>query len=277
MGSREILTLQFGHYSNFIGTHWWNIQELGFNYDSSNPGEINHDVLYREGINLQVKYYCSLNRTLLNTMFQRQVTFTPRLLLFDLHGSLKTLPEQGELYKPLSNHFSNDVNWDLDKVEIQKDSNDVKNQFQSDLADPLESVKATAKVYNFEEDVKVWSDFLYSRFHPKTINIIKEYQHGNENTPFDLFPLGTELWKKQQFQEDFSDKIRSYVEECDNFHVCFDLTLLYFIERAFTYIFSLFIFKLVFNVDHSKKVIISENEIVIMLQMPQIILIILNL
>lgn len=24
--SREILTLQFGNYSNYVGTHWWNVQ-----------------------------------------------------------------------------------------------------------------------------------------------------------------------------------------------------------------------------------------------------------
>lgn len=23
---REIITLQLGHYSNFVGTHWWNLQ-----------------------------------------------------------------------------------------------------------------------------------------------------------------------------------------------------------------------------------------------------------
>jgi len=26
MGTREIVTLQIGHYSNFVGTHWWNLQ-----------------------------------------------------------------------------------------------------------------------------------------------------------------------------------------------------------------------------------------------------------
>ncbi len=28
MGSlcREVITLQLGHYSNFVGTHWWNLQ-----------------------------------------------------------------------------------------------------------------------------------------------------------------------------------------------------------------------------------------------------------
>ena len=24
--TREILTLQFGNYANYIGAHWWNIQ-----------------------------------------------------------------------------------------------------------------------------------------------------------------------------------------------------------------------------------------------------------
>lgn len=54
---KEILTLQFGHYSNFVGTHWWNIQERGFEYNTNQPSEINHDVLYREGFTDKVWIY----------------------------------------------------------------------------------------------------------------------------------------------------------------------------------------------------------------------------
>lgn len=78
-----------------------------------------------------------------------------------------------------------------------------------------------------EEDVNVWSDYLYSRFHPRTVNLINEYQFQNENTPFDVFPLGRNLWSLIGFQEDFIDNIRWYVEECDNFqgfHVLNDCT-----------------------------------------------------
>lgn len=57
MCTREILTLQFGHYSNYVGAHWWNIQETGFEYNSPIPNEINHDVLFREGINDKVKQH----------------------------------------------------------------------------------------------------------------------------------------------------------------------------------------------------------------------------
>lgn len=56
MTTREIITFQFGNYSNYIGAHWWNVQEAGFNYDQSNyaPSDINHDVLFREGQDYRV-------------------------------------------------------------------------------------------------------------------------------------------------------------------------------------------------------------------------------
>lgn len=87
----------------------------------------------------------------------------------------------------------------------------------------MESEKDTTKIlkrkYNFEQEVQVWSDFLYGRFHPRTVNVVREYQHCNEHTPFDAFPLGVDLWKTEQFEEDFTNKIRNYVEECNNFQV----------------------------------------------------------
>lgn len=56
MSTREVITFQFGNYSNYIGAHWWNIQEAGFNYDptSAIPSDINHDVLFREGQDYRV-------------------------------------------------------------------------------------------------------------------------------------------------------------------------------------------------------------------------------
>lgn len=70
-------------------------------------------------------------------------------------------------------------------------------------------------ITSLDESVCVWSDFLYSRFHPRTVNILKEYEHENSNKAFDVFPLGHNVW--ESLQEDFTDKIRQYLEECDNF------------------------------------------------------------
>ena len=84
---KEIVTLQIGGYSNYVGTHWWNIQEASFVYDEKNiETELDHDVLFRAGHN------------------SRDVTFTPRLVFVDFNKSLGTLPVEGTLYNTVSNH-----------------------------------------------------------------------------------------------------------------------------------------------------------------------------
>ncbi len=59
MSSREIITIQCGHYSNFVGTHWWNLQESAFCYDqtSTQPEEICTDCMFREGSTLKVSSF----------------------------------------------------------------------------------------------------------------------------------------------------------------------------------------------------------------------------
>ena len=74
MSAREVITVQCGHYSNFIGTHWWNLQvrpavtirsilcslhslqESGFCYDptAKEPQELLNDCMFREGLTLTV-------------------------------------------------------------------------------------------------------------------------------------------------------------------------------------------------------------------------------
>lgn len=111
------------------------------------------------------------------------------------------------------------IEWDENLVEIQKESAVTKTEFQADLESEENPTTLLTKTYNFEKDVEVWSDFLYTRFHPRTVNIVKEYQHCNQHTPFDAFPLGTDIWQSYQFEDTFSDKIRNYIEECDSFQV----------------------------------------------------------
>ncbi|XP_066245946.1 protein misato [Euwallacea similis] len=208
MPTREILTFQFGHYSNFIGTHWWNIQEAGFEYNPSLPSEIDHDVLFREGLTPQGR-----------------VTYTPRLLLVDLKGSLRTLTQEGELYDSHENASEVTTQWQDGKVELKEQEKEFKNEFQNDLMTEKPEV-VMKKKYNLESEVKVWSDYLYPRLHPRSVNIVDEYEHCNPETPFDSFSLGSELWK-YSFEDNFVDKIRNYLEECDclqGFHMLTDCT-----------------------------------------------------
>uniref|UniRef100_A0A8D9AWZ6 Protein misato homolog 1 n=1 Tax=Cacopsylla melanoneura TaxID=428564 RepID=A0A8D9AWZ6_9HEMI len=116
----EIITLQFGQYSNFIGTHWWNLQEAGFDYTPDLISDINHDVLFREGLN-----------------HRKEVTFTPRMLLVDLKGSLQTCVN--DLYEDVTTQadiLNSITTWSPDKVEIVNDSSTSSsktNEFQEDL------------------------------------------------------------------------------------------------------------------------------------------------
>ncbi|VVC93524.1 protein misato [Leptidea sinapis] len=199
MSTREILTLQFGHYSNYVGAHFWNIQELSFDYTGTIKTEVNHDILYREGQNAN-----------------GQTTYTPRLVLSDLKGSLKTLPATGGLLQETAEDFEWDV---VEKIEEPTTS---KNEYLSDI-DSENPPDTQNKKYNLDETVNTWTDYLYPRFHSQTVNIVKEYSHS-DNNGFDISCMGRSLWKSD-YGETFSDKIRKYVEECDNmqgFQVNFD-------------------------------------------------------
>ncbi|XP_058442908.1 protein misato [Malaya genurostris] len=212
--SREIITLQLGNYANYVGTHWWNIQEASFSYDSeTEETEVDHDVLYREG-----------------QTNNRQTTFTPRMLLLDLKGTLKFMQEDGQLYNDYSSENSkedivNEVLWDPNKVTVVKEEHVERNAYQHDLEQPNNSVIEQEKDYDFVNSVEDWIDFSYARYHPRSINIVNEYIHSKEEHRFDTITSGMELWRKCDVQEQFTDKIRQYVEECDQcqgFQLLFD-------------------------------------------------------
>ncbi|KDR19639.1 protein misato homolog 1 isoform X2 [Zootermopsis nevadensis] len=211
---REIVTLQFGCYSNFIGAHWWNLQEAGFEYNADNPSEINHDVLFREGVTSK-----------------GHVTFTPRLLLVDLKGSLGHLRQEGDLYNHPEDVNPNKVQWPVEKVDVLCTPTVEKNEFINDLESEenvmvnTEAPGSLPKVYNLDSVTNVWADYLRTRYHPRTVSIINEYEHNSDTKPFDVFNQGANLWKTEQFQDDFTDRIRMYAEECDNmqgFHILLD-------------------------------------------------------
>ncbi|XP_017882951.1 protein misato [Ceratina calcarata] len=212
MTSREILTIQFGHYSNFIGTHWWNLQETNFSYDPDHASEINHNILYREGENLK-----------------KQVTYTPRLLLVDLKGTFGYLKEEGTLYDVPQHEGIQQSLWNDNKVEIVKEEIVDKTPFIRSLDEPSEtSESATTSIsFELENDVNSWVDYLLPRFHPRTLNMIREYEHNSTIYPFDVFTYGRNLWNTEQFSDDFSEKIRVYIEECDlmqGFQIILDST-----------------------------------------------------
>ncbi|XP_058788776.1 protein misato [Phymastichus coffea] len=196
MVTQEILTIQLGHYANFVGTHWWNIQETNFSYDPLNPSEINSDVLYREG------------------ELQKNITYTPRLLIADLKGAFGYLSEEGNLLDVFqTDNQAPEILWEENRLEIAKRPTANKSPFIQSLEKAASSEENIT--YDLENETNTWVDYLVPRFHARTINVINEYEHGSRDQPFDIFSYGQNLWKTNNFSEDFTDKIRAYAEECN--------------------------------------------------------------
>ncbi|XP_014224508.1 protein misato [Trichogramma pretiosum] len=197
MASREILTIQLGHYANFVGTHWWNIQESNFSYDPNNPSEIDPDVFFREG------------------RLGNKSTYTPRLLLADLKGTLGYLSEEGNINDILENpsNLPVDLLWDENKIEKIVEPAAEKSLFVQNLdSKDTETIDASN---DLENENNKWVDYLYTRYNQRTVNVVTEYEHKSETTAFETFPCGQNLWKTDQFQNDFIERIRNYVEECN--------------------------------------------------------------
>ncbi|XP_023200608.1 protein misato homolog 1 [Xiphophorus maculatus] len=234
--SRELITLQLGHYSNFVGTHWWNLQDASLCYDpgSAPPPEVQSDSVFREG------------RTPGGS-----VTYTPRLIAMDLKGSLRTLRQEGSLYDP-GGAAAAAATWG-GSVTVHKHSQPEKNCFLEDLekldkgqilaeaefcsasqlqrSGPLamdsfnSQLTRVQKNYRLEGSVTVWSDFLRLHLHPRSVAVIHQFNHDGEAHRLETFGQGESVLQGALLDE-LEDRLHFFVEECDylqGFQVLCDL------------------------------------------------------
>ncbi|KAK2508457.1 hypothetical protein MC885_021370 [Smutsia gigantea] len=220
-GAREVLTLQLGHFAGFVGAHWWNQQDAavcGPTDAKESPGELCPDVLYRTG------------RTL-----HGQETYTPRLILMDLKGSLSSLKQEGGLYR--DRQLDAAIAWQ-GKLTTHKEELYPKNPYLHDYlsaegvlsSDGLWRVKsipngkgppplttATTPKPHIPTDgsIRVWSDFLRVHLHPRSICMIQKYNHDGEAGRLEAFGQGESILKEPRYLEELEDRLHFYVEECD--------------------------------------------------------------
>ncbi|CAG8497509.1 511_t:CDS:10 [Paraglomus occultum] len=220
----EIITLQFGHFTNFVGTHFWNTQEACFSYseNSTEPNpEIIHDVLFRTGVT------------------QKGVeTYTPRLLLYDLKGGLGSLNKfrlyEGEI--PDTQSSDQYVTWD-GRTETYAQEPYEQNAYLKSLEEEVEPTSNHTQMdldiqeeedvdYHLDDIVTTWSDYNKMYYHPKSINQINQYQLDGY-IPFDVFTYGRNAFDAHEKEtESFDQNFRFFAEECDSiqgFHVMTDI------------------------------------------------------
>ncbi|OBZ75032.1 Protein dml-1 [Grifola frondosa] len=200
---KEILYIQAGSLSNFVGTHFWNTQESYFTYEDGEEPIAHHDRSFREGITLK-----------------GESTYCPRLLLFDRKANFGALPEdlygnqEGEEEQTLSS-------WGGDVVEYRQDRVP-KSEYQSRLdrdeggSDEQDDVQDKAEPFGTKpSDIHYWSDYSRVSFHPRTVQMLPdladwESAGGDWNLSKQSF-LQYNLDKALM-----EDSFRLFVEECDH-------------------------------------------------------------
>lgn len=71
------------------------------------------------------------------------MTFTPRLLLVDLKGSLSHLRQEGDLYNHPQDVNPNQVQWPVEKVDVMCTPKVEKNEFLNDLENEENAMVST--------------------------------------------------------------------------------------------------------------------------------------
>ncbi|KAL5115679.1 mtDNA inheritance, partitioning of the mitochondrial organelle [Pleosporales sp. CAS-2024a] len=191
---REIITLQFGERSNYLGTHFWNTQESYFTYPPEAESPVNHDILFRPGL-----------------APDGSDTFTPRALIYDLKGAFGSMRKISALYEPEDDRSILDQAgvWPSKPI-VQRTQPIPQSTYQEHLdaglnPPPLDS-----------SSVRYWSDYSRVFYHPKSIAQLSEFEVNDQLMPFEKWEVGMELFEKLEREVDLVDRdLRPFVEECD--------------------------------------------------------------
>ncbi|KAK5055970.1 hypothetical protein LTR84_012520 [Exophiala bonariae] len=188
----EIVTIQLGQRSNYLGTHFWNTQESYFTYSEHEQSRIDHDVHFRPGIGSD-----------------NSETFTPRAIIYDLKGGFGTLRKYNALYGLQDESTPIQGLWDgatLTQTEPTIEPSEYQRRLE--VALPTSQVHAS--------DVRYWSDFNRVFFHPRSIVQLNDYELNSQLMPFENWSTGEDLFQSLDQELDLIDRdIRPFVEECD--------------------------------------------------------------
>ncbi|KAJ9638395.1 mtDNA inheritance, partitioning of the mitochondrial organelle [Coniosporium tulheliwenetii] len=193
----EIVTLQFGQQSNYIGTHYWNTQESYFTYGGQEESPVDHDISFRPGI-----------------APDGSDTFTPRTLIYDLKGGFGSLRKINALYEVPDDPAAGSLCL-TSPAQVRPNSHPNRPQippspYQQHLDAGLSPPALTPQT------VRYWSDYARIYHHPRSLIQLPDLALGDRLLPFENWDLGTELFESLDREHDLLDRdLRPFVEECD--------------------------------------------------------------
>ncbi|KAJ2896701.1 mtDNA inheritance, partitioning of the mitochondrial organelle [Coemansia aciculifera] len=195
---KEIITLQFGESANYVGTHYWNMQQWQNMDDGCGDANSNlsMDVFYSED-----------DQGCVGQRGRRR--FTPRVLIFDKVGNFGSL-SQSKAAPGTATSDNNDANdlaqqWD-GETEVYRQTPHVPPPLVSDSA-----------VGDEPAEIQYWSDFNqveYSR--AKSLTSVSGVEFGNSLGEMHTFQEGSDVFEGENRRDEMLEgKFRVLAEACD--------------------------------------------------------------
>ncbi|KAG9440725.1 hypothetical protein H6P81_020890 [Aristolochia fimbriata] len=218
---KEIVTIQVGDFSNYIGSHFWNFQDELLGLSEEPHGDpvfrnafLDMDVLYRTG-----------------ETQQGIATYTPRLLSIGFQGSLGSLSSCGSFYDETSSSDPSHVITWTGKITRQASKPCKKNLFLKSLEEdehrpPLLDSTSVREDYSESEIqdkdrveclqncVEFWTDFSKVHYHPQSLYELNGL--WTDILEFDNYGIGKDVLLSCSQGEEMKERLRFFVEDCDH-------------------------------------------------------------
>eukprot|EP00118_Oscarella_pearsei_P010354 m.63154 g.63154 ORF g.63154 m.63154 type:complete len:505 (+) comp35146_c0_seq4:50-1564(+) len=180
--AKELITLQFGHYSNFVGSHWWNFQVLQRERRCAATSEF------------EIDSKCMLKESAATPAVGGGVKgsiVVPRLVSVHLKGC-----------------GGHPITTDSEIVEKE---DEVKTwQGETKTYDKTKTNSGDSAIgSNLDDD---WSSFLLTKLHSKSVLTVPGHFQGDS---FESYSSGLDAFKADSFSGEIEDSLRFFAEECD--------------------------------------------------------------
>lgn len=210
--TKQLVTVQVGTYSNYLGAHFWNLQDE-YLATPAHLRELSPNVLFRE-VRPSSRAYASGLR------------YAPRVQVIDSGGAFGALSHDAGVV--LSKHISKSnlpvSSWHGKEQQFMHDPiapSSYIQQLQEEEAEQLDHLPpsgnpsvAPVRDTGLEHRVNYWSDFLKVRLHSRTCFKIPAVHHQVSNIKH--FQTGTDL-ATSSLLDDMYDDLRFFIEESDSF------------------------------------------------------------
>ncbi|KAI0261263.1 tubulin nucleotide-binding domain-like protein [Gloeopeniophorella convolvens] len=209
---KEIIYIQAGSISNYVGTHFWNAQQSYFTYGEDEEVLIDHDISFREGISPK-----------------GEPTYCPRLLQFDRKANFGSLSSNRGFYAEDETEGTASL-WDGAVDEIRQDRVP-DNTYQLQLDEEVEEDPAFPEAEESQpvpplkrSDVRYWSDYNRVYYLPRSVHKLPD--PADWGTADGDWQGGKDAFSRYNSDNALmDDSFRLFVEECDTFQglqLCID-------------------------------------------------------